>query len=234
LSRAAEGGISRVFSLLKNRVFWIGAFVPVAVMGGLLAYGASHGAHASGPESDASPPLVSVPTVPAASSMSGLNSTQTVALPSQFRNDAADIAAGSGAPSSQTVGTIDTSQAHLLLNDVGSSGASVYAVATSQSDVCIFVTSGNATCGSQFNDRAPVVWVGSHSAATGAVSEIAGMAPDRVRSIALDEGSTSQRATLSNNAFYVEPNAYPVAIVITYDDGTTQTLTLPSQQQLKH
>ena len=227
-----------MLSLLRNRAFWIGVFASVALAGGLLAYGALRGAGASGAGGQRSvqrPHLTSVQAVPAASSMSALNSTSMVSLPPPLSNDAAEMAhSGQEGSNSQTVGSIDTSQAHLLLDAVGSHGASVYAVATSRGDVCMFVTGGNTTCADQFNSRAPVVWVGSVSPASGTVSAIAGIAPDRVRGIALDEGGTAQQATLRNNAFFLEPSAYPDAIIVAYDDGTTQTVALPSQQQLKH
>jgi hypothetical protein len=215
-------------SLVRNRVFWVGASIPVAIAASLLIYGSLRGpgVHAAGSPA----PTGDAVATSSAASISGLSNTQTLAFPASLSSAVAAInqPAGSAVPSSLASGSVDASQAHLLLNTNGSSGGvSVYAATTSNGKVCIFETGGPAGCADQFDASAPITWLGT-SSASGVWSNLYGIVPNNARGVALQEGSDMEPATLRNNAFYVEPAASPSAIVVTYEDGTTQSVALPS------
>jgi hypothetical protein len=219
--------------LLRNRIFWIGAFVPVALGVAFLAYGATRGADAGATANENHRGEAGTSTVvaqAAAASMSALANTPTVALPGSTANAVTAIneSPGSQVASSLRTGTVDASQAHLLLADVGSLGASIYAATTNSGQVCIFDTLGPSGCINEFNESTPVAWVGTTSS-NGALSQIAGLVPDNVQGVTIDEGSSAQPATLRNNAFYVEPATSPSSIVLAYKGGTSQSVALPSQ-----
>jgi hypothetical protein len=218
--------------LLRNRIFWIGVLVPVALGAVFLAYGATRGASAGAAANQNHRGNAQTSTFAAqkaATSMSALANTPTVALPDSTANAVTAIndPSGSQVASSLATGSVDASQAHLLLADVGSIGASIYAATTSSGQVCIFDTLGPSGCTNEFDDSAPVAWVGTTSS-KGALTQIAGLVPDSVQGVTVDEGSSSQSAILRNNAFYVEPAASPSAIVVAYKDGTSQSVALPS------
>jgi hypothetical protein len=157
--------------------------------------------------------------------MSALQTTPTVALPATLDNALAAVnePPDPAVPRSLAVGTVDPSQAHLLLANAGSLGVSIYAAMTDKGDICSFNTRGGGGCVSEFRNSVPVVWNGE-VAPSGAWIFLMGLAPDRVRSVALQEDGATQKAILQNNAFYAEPTASPNAIVMTYEDGTTQTV----------
>jgi hypothetical protein len=231
-----------VIRVVTNRVFWAGVFVPLAIVAAVLVYSVVHSSSGTnayaanntpsrGPSSPtqaetASP--VNEPTISAASSMSALNSTPTVGLPDSLANAVSAInSAPPSAPASEVTGSVAPAQAHLLLSGVGSLGVSIYAAKTDAGRVCIFDTHGPAGCSDQFTSTVPVVWQGEVTQ-SGKWTHIAGLAPDRIQAITLQnqDGST-QQATLRNNAFYVEPDGDPTALVLTYRDGSTQTDPIP-------
>jgi hypothetical protein len=216
--------------LLRNRGFWIGASIPVALAASLIAYGSVRGSgvHAAG----SSAPTGDAIATSSAASISGLSNTPAVVFPASLGSAVAAVnqPTGSAVPSSLASGSVNASQAHLLLSTNGASGAvSVYAATTTNGTVCIFETGGPAGCVDQFDASAPITWLGT-SSPSGVWSNLYGLAPDNARSVALQEGSGTQQATLRNNAFYVEPAASPSGIVVTYDDGTTQSVALPLPQ----
>jgi len=215
--------------LARSRGFWAGVSVPVALVAAFLIYGSVHGAavRAGG---------VPVPTgdaiaTAAAASITALNATPTVVLPSSLNSAVAGIndAPGPDVASSLAPGGVSASHAHLLLSDVGSAGNSVYAASTDKGRVCIFETDGPAGCVNRFDSSMPIAWMGGWQ--NGSISSLAGLVPDDVVGVALEEGSKTQQATLGNNAFYVEPSADPSAIIVTYEDGSTQSLALPSAHE---
>jgi hypothetical protein len=170
------------------------------------------------------------PGASAVSQMSALDTTPTVALPPSFDSAVAAVNEPSGAtvPQSESVGSVNPSRVHLLMSGVGSRSVSVYAAVTNAGEVCSFETRGGGGCVSEFNHTTPVIWNGEITP-SGGWTHITGLAPDRVRRVTIEEdGGAVQQAILQNNAFYVEPTGNPDAIVLTYNDGTTQTLPLSS------
>lgn len=226
-----------MIGLVKNRVFWTGASVPIALVASFLVYGSLQGSAgaARGPadaarthdaRAEAATSRTNEAATSASSSMSALESTPPVELPLSLNSAVAGI--NDPPPSSAAGSTIDRSQAHALLRDVGSLGVTVYAATTTTGKICMFDTHGPAGCIDSFTDAVPVLWEGEMNW-SGEWTHIAGLAPDRVRSIALEgNGAGTGQVTLQNNAFYAEPSGDPTALVLTYDDGTTQTVELPA------
>lgn len=208
--------------LLRNRVFWAGVSIPLLLGVAVLIYGGVRGPslHAAGVQAPAGDAIASS----SASSISGLSTTPTVALPASLDNAVAAINHDPGpkVPSSLVSGSVDPSRAHLLISGAN---VSVYAAATGAGKVCLFATDGPAGCVDQFDASMPIAWMGVLASA-GNSSNLVGLVPDDVRSVALQEGSATQQVSLQNNAFSVEPTAYPSAIIVTYDDGTSQSVDL--------
>ena len=73
----------------------------------------------------------------------------------------------------------------------------------------------------------PIVWGGEVSQ-SGTWVLLTALVPDNVRSVAVEEGDATQQAILQNNAFYIQPDSYARAIILTDADGTTQTVVLSS------
>ena len=91
----------------------------------------------------------------------------------------------------------------------------------------VFPTRGAGGCVDEFNEAVPIVWGGEVSQ-SGTWVLLTGLVPDNVRGVAVDEGDATQQAILQNNAFYIQPDSHPKAIILTYDDRTTQTVALSS------
>lgn len=212
---------------LSNRVFWIGASVPIAVATALLGYGALRGPHTSAAVNRSSGPVSIVP----ASSMSSLTDTPTTALPASL--DAAVSAIntppGPRVPAALATGSVDSSKGHLLLSDVGAEQVSVYAATTDTGEVCLFDTSGPAGCIDTFDAATPIAWVGSMTPG-GAYAHIVGLVPDQASGVVVVEGGTQQQATLRNDAFFIEPTSNPTAMLVTYANGAVESVPLPSVQ----
>lgn len=224
---------ANVIQLRRSRKFWIGASLLVALASSLLYLGSAQtsaraGVSAQPPSFDATGSAES--TISAAPSMSALVATPAEAAPSSLANavSALNASPGSSATGAAAVGSVDASHMHLLLSNVGTLGDSVYAATTDTGEVCILDLQGPAGCFSQFTSAIPVIWQGAMTPA-GAWTHITGLAPDRVASIALAEAGGNQPALLQNDAFYVEPTSQPTALLLTYKDGTTQTVPLPTQ-----
>lgn len=213
--------LRRMRRVLTKRNVLVGISVSIACAAALTIYGS--GAHAGA--------LSGRPTTPsAAASIHALSATPTVAIPASLNGTVAaiDAPAGPAVSAAAAAGNVNRSQAHLLLSNVGSSQASLYATTTDNGKVCILATEASSGCIGQFDADTPIAWVGKVQS-SGEWANVEGLVPDDVSGVALDYGTRTQQALLKNNAFYVEPDGTtPRAILVSYDDGTSQSVPLPT------
>lgn len=216
----------------RNRKLWIGASTPIALGIAVLVFGVTQGG-ARAAASEASPNFNASgdaePTISAASSISALQTTASVTTPASLAAAVSALnASGGPATGAASVGSINAGELHPLLTNVGNLNDSVYAAVTDAGEVCILDAQGPAGCFDQFTSSIPVIWQGAISS-NGTWTHITGLAPDRVEGVAIEGDGTTQSAILRNNAFYVEPTGHPTALLLTYRDGTTQTVPLQTQ-----
>jgi hypothetical protein len=214
--------------LKKHRSFFLGFS---AAIGLLLAFTVVAVAGNRGAATGVGPP----PGTPA----SAMNVFQRAArlndvLPASATAAAAALQEGAGSVSAALQpGALATSSSRLLLSDLGTRGASLYAFRTTKGQVCTVFTStyGSAGCFERFTPEAPISWdirdvdqVGS-----GLPAVVDGMVPNDVSSIAVVVGGVSYPAQMNNNAFFYElptAAAWPTAINVSYTNGATQSIAI--------
>lgn len=213
-------------SASRNRSFWIGLFV-VALLAGAVVVGALVFS-GNAPAASQSTSQVTVSPVSAASSMAALGSLAAVGLPKELVAGAQQLNQTDGAAvqSALLPGNVDSAHASELLSGVGSMKLDIYAATTDKSQVCIFDSSGLSGCVDTFNQQAPVVFLSRTPTSAGPTADgyLEGLAPDRVVKVELLTGGAVQDGIFKNNAFFFELHGPPTSLIVTYNDGSTQTI----------
>jgi hypothetical protein len=124
-------------------------------------------------------------------------------------------------------GAIDVTKSRLLLEHLGTSGSSLYAVPTANGWVCYVLSPELVSqCASRFADE--LVWLSVEQTQSRTVAT--GIVPDRVRQVSLAVGKDTHVATLARNGFFDElPGATADeldAVIVKTKEGRTFRLPL--------
>jgi hypothetical protein len=135
-------------------------------------------------------------------------------------------------PTELLPGNVDTTQARLLLSDVGKTHAQLFGIPTSKGGACWIVSDGPASCIQEFNDRTPIGFTifDRDGLGGGDPVAVAGVTPDGVSGIEVVVGGQSNEAIVADNGFFYElanSAAYPEAVTVIYADGATRTIAIP-------
>ncbi len=166
------------------------------------------------------------PAVPDFAALARARSTSDV-LPAQISSSIAAMnASNPGVTDSLYEGQELANRSRLLISNVGTSGATIYAYPTSKGRVCFINTIAGGGCVTHTD---PFAW-GETPTDDGKTVMVYGIAPNSVRSVSVIAGGMSVAATLQRNAFYFEQSVSrpaPSAIIATFENGSTQRFGLP-------
>jgi hypothetical protein len=230
-----------------NRFFWFGFAVAI---GGVLAIAVvafAGGGESATPSSQPATAGTKSATLPeaqsAADALGVFDTTRTAAdaLPPAAAKEANALASDAeSVPAELQPGAFGLAQSRLLLSDVGTRGANLYAFPTSKGQVCaLFDTHyGLVGCFARFTAETPISWdvMDLDQVGAGDPPIVDGLVPDDVVSVGVSVGGELREAVLQNNAFFYElddATAWPEAIVVSYRDGSARTVSLvgpPSPQ----
>lgn len=167
----------------------------------------------------------------AAQRLSGLDGHQAAApayvvtAAAQLSEEPAEV------PDELLPGHVDEQDAHLLLSDLGSSGASLYAMPTSKGQVCWVITNGPASCVDAFDADMPAGWAvyDIDGVGVGQPAAVTGLVPDEVETVGVVVNGISRNATVANNGFYYESEKtsdVPQALELSFSDGSSRMIEL--------
>jgi hypothetical protein len=210
--------------------FWLGFFIGIAalVAVGITAVIASSG---SAPSSS---PEASKPVVPAISAMKvfGNTAAPTDSIPAKFDGLVARLTPPSSVQQELNPGAPNPEDSRLVLSDLGTTQASLYAFPTDKGNVCFIFTGGPvAGCVPSFGGQVAVPYstIDPDQDFSGQGTEVFGLAPDSVRSIKVLVNGDEYPARLDNNAYFYQLQdgaAFPSALEVTYDDGTVANISI--------
>jgi hypothetical protein len=225
--------------LTKSKTFWIGFSI---ALGGILAvsvaaFGHGGGTQISNVKADPTPPP---PAGPPADVIAALQTPRTAAdaLTGAAAATAQGLSTGQAAVQSDLQpGGLDLGQSRRLLDGVGSSNVSLFAIPTSKGQVCTVFSAvyGTAGCTAGFTREAPISWDvrDPDQLGGGAPAIVNGLVPNDVASVSVSLDGTTHEATLQRNGFFYElPStaSWPDAIIVGYKNGSTLKLEIASVQ----
>jgi hypothetical protein len=146
------------------------------------------------------------------------------------------LSAGPNVPRELLPGEPLLNESRLLLADLGPQNARLYAVPTSTGKVCLVFSGGLTGCEESFANS-PMSWslFDPDRLGSGEPFTLYGMAPDDVNRVQVAVEGVLHRALLKNNAFYYrlsDARALPQKIVVSFVDGTSETISLPDYSKL--
>jgi hypothetical protein len=223
---------------MRRRTFGLGAVVSLFVLAGV-TIAAFAGTRAS--TSEARPKVVPhrspAPLKETVSALSAPRRNVDV-LPPVVESAARALVADAGpdVPRELLPGDLQLDESRLLLDHLGPRNASFWAVPTATGNVCLFFAGGDDGCADSFA-YSPVLWsvFDPDRLGSGEPFTVYGIAPDDVNRIEVAVDGVLQRALLKNNAFYYrlpDAGALPQRIVVSFADGTSETISLPDYSKL--
>lgn len=212
------------------------AFMVAALVAIGLAAGLSIGLRASATSKEvvkaAVAPASSGRATPATQSMSVFSGRPVEALPGTVQRIADQLSSPPPyVPAAQQSGQLGN--AYVALSGFGSRDQTAFVFPTSTGQACYVLTGGDAGCVGSF-DRVPAqvaLYLNVPGTVGSAPIELGGLVPDDVVKIDVVVNATPHRATLGTNFFYYEDqdsSAWPSSLLVTYQDGTVQSVDIPS------
>jgi len=152
-------------------------------------------------------------------------------LPARLAASLGDLAGDASVPAALRNGTPQLEKSRLLLSNVGSTHADLYAFPTSKGYVCQAFDAGPRGCSRSFTRELPVglTRFDVDGLGTGTPMAIAGLVPNNITRVDVVVEGTAHAALLRNNAYFFEaPNAaaQPEAVRVHFASGNTTTIPL--------
>jgi hypothetical protein len=218
-------------SLPKRASFWLGFS---AAVGLLLAITVA--AVAGGKGSTATPASL-VDATPSTGPLAVFAKPRAAsdAIPAELEWQASDLSGQSAAiPDQLRNGRIEVEKSRLLLSNLGSTHVDLYAIPSAKGLTCSFWVRKDSTAGG-CGSFTPALPVGTtrfdpDGLGEGVPVSVGGLVPNNVTQVDVIVGGESYAATLTNNAYFFEApnsNAQPEAVRVTFDSGSTTTISLP-------
>jgi hypothetical protein len=129
-------------------------------------------------------------------------------------------------PNPGDIGTPDASLSRVLLTNLGQDGRTLTSIPTSSGGVCFQLTGIAVQCVPRFAENQLLMWSITTPHADTVV--IYGIARDQVSAVdAVNADGTTTRATLGNDAYFLELPSTPLRLLIHLHDGSVRSEALP-------
>jgi len=223
---------------MRRQILGLGVALSVFVFAGVTV-AAFAGARAS--KSEARPEVLPHRSPPplkeSVSALSAPRRSEDV-LPPAVESSARALVASAGpdVPRELLPGDLQLNESRLLLEHLGPRNVSFWAVPTASGNVCLLFDGGADGCADSFA-YSPVLWslFDPDRLGSGEPFTVYGIAPDDVNRIDVAVDGVLHRTLLKNNAFYYrlpDARALPQRIVVSFADGTSETISLPDYSKL--
>ena len=128
-------------------------------------------------------------------------------------------------------GQLVLERSRLLLADLDTRGADLYAFRSEKGRVCYALTTGPQGCIAPFNIDQPVSWsLFDHDGfGAGRPTAVFGLTPNNVTGVEVGVGGSTRAARLANNAYFLEigdGTALPDRLIVRFTNGRSTTIDL--------